>query len=67
VNVRKAIQDKRVHAYHKIYVVWGRKPLDGEQSPERPESSTETIVSAPSDTSATEDTPIAEGHASIGK
>ncbi|KAF2100116.1 S-adenosyl-L-methionine-dependent methyltransferase [Rhizodiscina lignyota] len=26
VDVRKALQDKRVHAYQKVYVVWGRKP-----------------------------------------
>jgi len=26
VKVRRAIADKNVHAYHKIYVVWGRKP-----------------------------------------
>ncbi|KAG4033730.1 hypothetical protein MFRU_004g02330 [Monilinia fructicola] len=26
VNVRKSIPNRSVHAYHKIYVVWGRKP-----------------------------------------
>lgn len=26
VPVRQAIQDRNVHAYHKFYVVWGRKP-----------------------------------------
>jgi metalloendopeptidase OMA1, mitochondrial len=26
VNVRKSITDHRVHAYHKYYVVYGRKP-----------------------------------------
>ncbi|KAI9701939.1 MAG: hypothetical protein M1836_001283 [Candelina mexicana] len=26
VNVRKSLKDRRVHAYHKVYVVWGRKP-----------------------------------------
>jgi ubiquinone/menaquinone biosynthesis C-methylase UbiE len=26
VNVRKAISDRSVHIYHKVYVVWGRKP-----------------------------------------
>lgn len=31
VNVRKCLSDKRVHAYHKVYVVWGRKPLQGEK------------------------------------
>lgn len=30
VNVRKSLSDKRVHAYHKVYVVWGRKPFPGE-------------------------------------
>ncbi|KAF4614411.1 hypothetical protein G7Y89_g15325 [Cudoniella acicularis] len=31
VNVRKSISDKRVHAYHRVHVVWGRKPFPGEQ------------------------------------
>lgn len=31
VNVRKCLSDKNVHAYHKVYVVWGRKPLPGEK------------------------------------
>ncbi len=26
INVRKAINNHRVHAHHKYYVVWGRKP-----------------------------------------
>jgi hypothetical protein len=26
VNVRRSCSDRRVHAYHKLYVVWGRKP-----------------------------------------
>ncbi|KAI9642036.1 hypothetical protein NHQ30_009907 [Ciborinia camelliae] len=26
VNVRKSIPNRSIHAYHKIYVVWGRKP-----------------------------------------
>ncbi|KAF2278458.1 S-adenosyl-L-methionine-dependent methyltransferase [Westerdykella ornata] len=30
VHVRKALSDRNVHAYHKIYVVWGRKPFDHE-------------------------------------
>ncbi|KAF1988303.1 putative TAM domain methyltransferase [Aulographum hederae CBS 113979] len=30
VNVRKAIQDRSVHGYQKVYVVWGRKPFPGE-------------------------------------
>jgi hypothetical protein len=30
VNVRRAISDRKVHAYHRVFVVWGRKPLDGE-------------------------------------
>ncbi|RDW69965.1 S-adenosyl-L-methionine-dependent methyltransferase-1 [Coleophoma crateriformis] len=30
VNVRKAIVDRKVHAYHKFYTVWGRKPLPHE-------------------------------------
>ncbi|KAF2427679.1 S-adenosyl-L-methionine-dependent methyltransferase [Tothia fuscella] len=31
VKVRKAIADKNVHAYHKVYVVYGRKPTPEEQ------------------------------------
>lgn len=30
VDVRKAIMDKSVHAYNKVYVVYGRKPFEGE-------------------------------------
>lgn len=30
VNVRKSISDRSVHAYHKVFVVWGRKPFDHE-------------------------------------
>lgn len=32
VDIRKALVEKppRVHAYHKFYVVWGRKPYPGE-------------------------------------
>lgn len=30
VNVRKAISDRNVYAYHKVFVIWGRKPLDAE-------------------------------------
>ncbi|KAK7529926.1 S-adenosyl-L-methionine-dependent methyltransferase [Phyllosticta citribraziliensis] len=30
VQVRKAISDRNVHAYHKMYVVWGRKPQSWE-------------------------------------
>jgi hypothetical protein len=30
VNVRRAISDRKVHAYHRVFVVWGRKPFDGE-------------------------------------
>lgn len=32
VNVRKSIPNRNVHAYNKIYVVWGRKPEEGEKS-----------------------------------
>ncbi|PSN62667.1 S-adenosyl-L-methionine-dependent methyltransferase [Corynespora cassiicola Philippines] len=43
VNVRKAISDRNVHAYHKIYVVWGRKPGENElgvpSPPANPEAS----------------------------
>ncbi|TVY57205.1 Secondary metabolism regulator LAE1 [Lachnellula cervina] len=63
VNVRKAIQDKRVHAYHKVFVVWGRRPLEGEQTPQEPASSTETVVAVPGPSSApaTEKTSTADG------
>ncbi|KAK4168861.1 Demethylmenaquinone methyltransferase [Cladorrhinum sp. PSN259] len=30
VNVRKSLLDRRIHAYHKLYVVYGRKPFEGE-------------------------------------
>ncbi|KAF2641242.1 S-adenosyl-L-methionine-dependent methyltransferase [Massarina eburnea CBS 473.64] len=30
VHVRKSLSDRSVHAYNKIYVVWGRKPREGE-------------------------------------
>ncbi|KUJ11875.1 S-adenosyl-L-methionine-dependent methyltransferase [Mollisia scopiformis] len=30
VNTRKSISDRSVHAYHKVFVVWGRKPFDHE-------------------------------------
>ncbi|ORY11996.1 S-adenosyl-L-methionine-dependent methyltransferase [Clohesyomyces aquaticus] len=29
-HVRRGISDRNVHAYHKIYVVWGRKPEEHE-------------------------------------
>ncbi|TGO39390.1 hypothetical protein BHYA_0055g00460 [Botrytis hyacinthi] len=32
VNVRKSIPNRNVHAYNRIYVVWGRKPEEGEKS-----------------------------------
>ncbi|KFY08459.1 hypothetical protein V492_06211, partial [Pseudogymnoascus sp. VKM F-4246] len=35
VDVRKSLADKDVHAYHRIYVVWGRKPEVGEVVPSR--------------------------------
>ncbi|KZF24377.1 S-adenosyl-L-methionine-dependent methyltransferase [Xylona heveae TC161] len=38
VEVRKALQDRSVHAYHKIFVVWGRKPEDVVSQP-RPKPS----------------------------
>jgi len=30
VDVRRSISDRDVHAYHKVFVVWGRKPFDHE-------------------------------------
>ncbi|KFY01454.1 hypothetical protein O988_02726 [Pseudogymnoascus sp. VKM F-3808] len=35
VDVRKSLTDKDVHAYHRIYVVWGRKPEVDEVVPGR--------------------------------
>lgn len=35
VDVRKSLTDRDVHAYHRIYVVWGRKPEVGEVVPGR--------------------------------
>lgn len=29
-NVRRCLDDKHVHAYNKIYIIWGRKPFPGE-------------------------------------
>jgi hypothetical protein len=49
VNVRKSITDHRVHAYHKYYVVYGRKP---EPSPD-PSVSDLTIISHVTPTQAT--------------
>ncbi|KAF5873055.1 putative tam domain methyltransferase protein [Botrytis fragariae] len=42
VNVRKSIPNRNVHAYNKIYVVWGRKP---EESEKRPSSTSEEMPS----------------------
>lgn len=38
VHVRKALSDRNVHAYHKIYVVWGRKPEENELGAPSPPS-----------------------------
>lgn len=35
VDVRKSLTDRDVHAYHRMYVVWGRKPEVGEVVPGR--------------------------------
>ncbi|KAK3985036.1 S-adenosyl-L-methionine-dependent methyltransferase [Cladorrhinum sp. PSN332] len=32
VNVRKSLLDRRIHAYHKLFVVYGRKPFDNEMA-----------------------------------
>jgi len=56
VNVRKAIQDKRVHAYHKVFVVWGRRPLEGEQVPTRPGPSAPAATNGPATAGATAET-----------
>jgi len=32
VNVRRAVSDRHVHAYMKVYVVWGRKPKTSKKS-----------------------------------
>jgi hypothetical protein len=47
VHIRKCLSDKKVHAYHKIYVVWGRKPLEGEEtSPPTPQEDGKTPESS---------------------
>lgn len=49
VNVRKAISDRNVHAYHKVFVVWGRKPFPHEMEKKEEEKApaAETSVEAP--------------------
>ncbi|KAJ4306204.1 hypothetical protein N0V88_001000 [Collariella sp. IMI 366227] len=36
VDVRKSLFDRNVHAYHKLYVVWGRKPEAALAQPNSP-------------------------------
>ncbi|KAF2664952.1 S-adenosyl-L-methionine-dependent methyltransferase [Microthyrium microscopicum] len=45
VNVKKSIQDRSVHGFQKIYVVWGQKPLTAPMKllPLDDESDTDTI------------------------
>jgi metalloendopeptidase OMA1, mitochondrial len=35
MDVRRSLADREVHAYHRMYVVWGRKPEVGEVAPPR--------------------------------
>ncbi|KAF2800784.1 S-adenosyl-L-methionine-dependent methyltransferase [Melanomma pulvis-pyrius CBS 109.77] len=42
VHVRKALSDRNVHAYHKIFVVWGRKPEENELGMPSPPSGPST-------------------------
>ncbi|RAL65891.1 hypothetical protein DID88_005554 [Monilinia fructigena] len=48
VNVRKSIPNRSVHAYHKIYVVWGGKPEGRERrfskTPDDPPSKIDTAT-----------------------
>jgi hypothetical protein len=47
VNVRKAISDRKVHAYHRVFIVWGRKPFDGEVVAEGKTELAETSANGP--------------------
>ncbi|CAG8951124.1 hypothetical protein HYFRA_00006522 [Hymenoscyphus fraxineus] len=42
VNVRKSISNKRVHAYNRVFVVWGRKPTEEEMAAKSQPVSTST-------------------------
>jgi hypothetical protein len=47
VSVRPSIKDRSAHAYHKIYVVWGRKPETTESaavSPAPPSTGYERVM-----------------------
>ncbi|KAI9823594.1 MAG: hypothetical protein M1832_002375 [Thelocarpon impressellum] len=43
VNVRNAVRDRSVHAYYRVYVVWGRKPMQ----PSAPSRSSQTSPDPP--------------------
>ncbi|KAF2835896.1 S-adenosyl-L-methionine-dependent methyltransferase, partial [Patellaria atrata CBS 101060] len=49
VNVRKSLSDRSVHAYHKIYVVWGQKPLENGQPPPPPPKPLEVDIYSKAD------------------
>ncbi|KFY65041.1 hypothetical protein V496_02858 [Pseudogymnoascus sp. VKM F-4515 (FW-2607)] len=40
VDVRKSLSNRHVHAYNKVYVVWGRKPYSSEETSTTPTPST---------------------------
>ncbi|KAI1865800.1 hypothetical protein JX265_002864 [Neoarthrinium moseri] len=47
VPVRTAISDSRVHAYHKFFIVWGRKPFPNELQTSAQGSGDATMGGAP--------------------
>lgn len=49
MNIRKSISDKRVHAYHRVHVVYGRKPFPGEVPAADAPAGTSQPTSQPSD------------------
>jgi hypothetical protein len=53
VNVRKSLTDHRVHAYHKYYVVYGRKP-----EPSAEESMSALTINNSQSDAATVPTPL---------
>ena len=60
VNVRRAISDRKVHAYHRVFVVWGRKPFDGEVVAEAQAKLAETSPNAAPPPGVTKSTPASQ-------
>lgn len=51
--MRKSISNKRVHAYNRIFVVWGRKPTDEEVVAKKAEAEARSGTAIPSFPSST--------------